>query len=71
MKPKGSGPLELELQEVGSYLIRVLGTVLRSSGRAVSALPESPLRSPFIYPDLHVLFPHDPLPQQLRKMLKI
>lgn len=71
MKPEGSGPLELELREVGSYLIPVLGTELRSSGRAVSSLPESSLWSPLIFPDLCVLSLHDPLSQQLRNMLKI
>lgn len=70
MKPEGLGPLELELQEVVSYLMSVLGTEFRSSGRAVSALPESSLQSPFVLPDLCVL-PHDRLPQQLRNTLKI
>lgn len=66
MKPEGSGPLE-----VVSFLMPVLGIELRSSGRAVSALPESSLRSPFAHPDPCVLLPHDRLPQQLTNVLKI
>lgn len=71
MEPEGLGPLELELQEVVSYLILVLGTEFRSSGRAVSAVPESSFRSPIVHPDLCVFLPHDQLPQQLRNTLKI
>lgn len=45
-----SDPLELELQEVVSHLIWMLGIELRSYGRAVSALNLSHLSNP---PTLH------------------
>lgn len=44
---EGAGPGELELQTVGRHLVWVMGTELRSSGRAANTLSVGPfLQSP-------------------------